>query len=288
MRERRNQPPVTAQDWIDVPHDQAGASTNLLRNDYDPDGDELTVVAVSSASHGGTALSPPAGVVYTVFDRDYSSDAFTYTVTDGVFQAIGYIGVTNCRAGCVFGLLSRGSCDDTSAAASPAPGRRTAQAPAFAIDVYYRVRDEVLAATPAGQRYIDLFYAHNTQIVYHLLTVPSLWDPALNVLESWQPTLQALVDGQGRDAPLTQAQLQALDAFLSDLAAVADDGLRQVIADERTRIGPLENYVGTDIETARGALVGYAIYLPWGMRPAGTGRVEGRDRRRTTILRPVG
>jgi VCBS repeat-containing protein len=55
----------------------------VLANDYDPDGDPLTVVAVSTAAHGATAI--PAGgdsVTFTPAAGYVGTDSFTYTIQD--------------------------------------------------------------------------------------------------------------------------------------------------------------------------------------------------------------
>ena len=52
-------------------------------NDTDPEGDELTVIAVSAPAHGDVALQPSgAGVVYTPRLEYIGPDSFTYVVAD--------------------------------------------------------------------------------------------------------------------------------------------------------------------------------------------------------------
>ncbi len=59
-----------------------GVAVNILANDFDPNGDALSVVELGDAQHGTLQLSDD-GVVTYVPDKDYlGQDSFTYTVRD--------------------------------------------------------------------------------------------------------------------------------------------------------------------------------------------------------------
>jgi serine/threonine protein phosphatase PrpC len=77
-----DQAPVAVAD--SVSHATAAVTVAVLVNDYDPDGDKLTVTAVGSAGHGTTVLNADGTVTYTP-NAGYSgaTDNFTYTVSDG-------------------------------------------------------------------------------------------------------------------------------------------------------------------------------------------------------------
>jgi len=130
------------------------------------------------------------------------------------------------------------------------------------LPLFYRVRDEILAQTPAGQRYIDLFYTHDPEILSLLLADPALWDEGEAVLLLWEPNLRALVAGQGKSVIITAGQIQAVQRFLDHLSAAGSAELQQVIAAELTRLGPLENFVGMTMEEARNVVIGWKLYLP--------------------------
>jgi len=83
-----NDPPVAVADSFATLEDAvlsmpAGA---LLANDTDPDGDPLTVTAVSAAS-GGTVAFAGGMVMFTPTANSSGAAAFTYTVTDGTRSA---------------------------------------------------------------------------------------------------------------------------------------------------------------------------------------------------------
>ncbi|MCA9938168.1 MAG: tandem-95 repeat protein, partial [Anaerolineales bacterium] len=74
--------PIAMNDSATTPEDTP-VTIDVLANDFDGDGDPLTVTAVSTATHGTVALNPDSSVTYTP-DADYhGSDSFTYTVSDG-------------------------------------------------------------------------------------------------------------------------------------------------------------------------------------------------------------
>jgi hypothetical protein len=75
------QPPLAMDDTLTTAEDTA-VEAGVLANDHDPDGDTLSVTAVTQGAHGAVALQA-GGVVYTP-SADYAGpDAFGYTVSDG-------------------------------------------------------------------------------------------------------------------------------------------------------------------------------------------------------------
>ena len=55
----------------------------VLGNDTDPDGDILTVTAVTQGAHGAVVINPDKTVKYTPAANYNGPDAFTYTISDG-------------------------------------------------------------------------------------------------------------------------------------------------------------------------------------------------------------
>jgi len=75
-----NDPPRTGNDSVTIDED-AIPTVSVLTNDSDPEGEALTVTAVSNPGHG-TASYTGTSVTYTP-TKDYNGkDSFTYTVTD--------------------------------------------------------------------------------------------------------------------------------------------------------------------------------------------------------------
>lgn len=127
--------------------------------------------------------------------------------------------------------------------------------------MYYHLRDEILTS-PTGRAYTDLYYAHSDEVKMLVFAEPNLWDLALDGLFQWEPNFTALVGGHGEMAVITAAQMQAVDDFLVALSAAGSPELQQAIAEERAKLPPFENFIGMTMEEARGAVVGYAVYLP--------------------------
>ena len=70
--------------------DQASANEDtpvtvtVLANDVDPDGNPLTVTAVTPGLHGTTAINADGTITYTPDADYYGADSFAYTVSNGV------------------------------------------------------------------------------------------------------------------------------------------------------------------------------------------------------------
>lgn len=90
--------------------------------------------------------------------------------------------------------------------------------------VLYDFRDRVLANTPAGQRYIELFYKHALEGVWLMVRHPELRAHTRALLERFLPMIRVLV--AGRRTIMSAADLAAIDALLGAFAAKASPQLR--------------------------------------------------------------
>ena len=78
-----NSPPIAVADTATT---TAGTPVNIavLANDSDPNGDPLTITAVSTPVHGTATINQqPTRVTYTPTAGFSGSDSFTYTISDG-------------------------------------------------------------------------------------------------------------------------------------------------------------------------------------------------------------
>ncbi|MEO8258363.1 MAG: PASTA domain-containing protein [Acidobacteriota bacterium] len=85
-------PPIATDDSANVPANgnytfPASGPGSLTDNDTDPDFDTLRVAAVAPPSHGAVVLNADGSVTYTPAANYFGSDAFIYTVSDGVLTA---------------------------------------------------------------------------------------------------------------------------------------------------------------------------------------------------------
>jgi hypothetical protein len=116
-----------------------------------------------------------------------------------------------------------------------------------------RVRDEVLTTTPQGQRYIELFNQHASEITALMLADEALRDHGISTVEAFVPDLQALVDGEGSQTAVTPEQVNSVVAFLQALSAAGSPELTQDIETELFR-RPLEPIAGMTMDKAWGYL----------------------------------
>jgi Bacterial Ig domain/HYR domain len=81
----------------------------------------------------------------------------------------------------------------------------------------------------------------------------------VEMLFAVQPAFDALLAGQGDSAIITSEQVSAIQAFLDALSAQASSELREAIAAERDRWGPLDGYVGKTMAEVQAAVLGPSI-----------------------------
>ncbi|MBX3689110.1 Ig-like domain-containing protein [Dokdonella sp.] len=83
VRPPLNRPPVANNDAANVASGGTVAVT-VLANDYDPDGDPITLVSVTQGTHGIATILPNQTIQYTWTDTSVGSgiDRFTYTIQD--------------------------------------------------------------------------------------------------------------------------------------------------------------------------------------------------------------
>lgn len=88
----QNQPPVAVNDSAVL---ESIASINIapLINDYDPEGDTLTIISVSQGEKGEVVLNNDNTITYLPLKRFKSSDQFSYTVSDGQLSSTATINV---------------------------------------------------------------------------------------------------------------------------------------------------------------------------------------------------
>jgi hypothetical protein len=204
-------------------------------------------------------------------------ELFKRALTQAEIQAIFHAGAAGKCKSCSVQTLSSGSASPVAeqgrqfmSAVTAHPILRVMRAwqqGQIDLPLFYRVRDEILAQTPKGQRYIELFYTHDLEILVLLLTDPALWDEGEATLLLWEPNLRALVDGQGDAVRITAEQVQAVQDFLDHLSAAGSPELRQVITDERARLGLLERFVGMTMAEAYDVVIGQKLYLPLMLKP---------------------
>ncbi len=90
-----NDPPVAAADTASTSEEAAVTilAASLLANDYDPEGDTLTLISVQGAVGGSVALIGGGDVVFTPVADFNGTASFSYTISDGTNTATQQVSV---------------------------------------------------------------------------------------------------------------------------------------------------------------------------------------------------
>lgn len=136
------------------------------------------------------------------------------------------------------------------------PGRVYRNDGLSALQAYYKLRDEIMNQTAQGQHYIDLYNLYREELVQLILAHPELFEDGYTTIMAWTPNIEALVTGKGASAIITQAQVDGLDDFLTDVGAVGSTALQQTIVSERADLPPLDTFVGQTMSQAQVTVLG--------------------------------
>lgn len=90
-----NDSPAAKNDTRTVDEDAAATPMDVLGNDDDPEGDDITIISVGTALHGMTAITgDESNVSYRPNSNFFGSDSFTYTISDGEDEDTATVTVT--------------------------------------------------------------------------------------------------------------------------------------------------------------------------------------------------
>jgi beta-propeller repeat-containing protein len=88
-------------------------------------------------------------------------------------------------------------------------------------------RDDVLAKTPRGQKYTQLYYKLSTEAVGILLLNPSLVLRSREMMQRYMPLVQAMV--RKEQVTLTEGDIEEIDGFLRSLAEKGATEFKQTV-----------------------------------------------------------
>lgn len=237
----------TARDDLAVV-DYTGGTISVLDNDNDSDGDPLEIASVTQPSSGMTT-NTGTSIDYT--PATLTAESFSYAVADKppssqevLLDTATVTVLVDC--GCTIECLTRNS----SSLAS-----RSVYQDSVDLDLLRRFRDEVLQPTEVGSSYVDIYYKRTPEIAKILiLDRPDIGAQAVRMVELMQPALRSLLDGDGTEV-FTQTMIDSVGAFFDSLSAAGSDSLQQLISDELTRVGPLDNFVGLPVREVLSAVL---------------------------------
>jgi hypothetical protein len=114
---------------------------------------------------------------------------------------------------------------------------------------FWRVRFEVLAATPKGMHFIQLHDSNGYEIVQIIKNHSDMYLKSVNVLAEWKPNMEAFVNGRGDAVVVTESQVRSVTDYLDAISQYSSSALKAVIDEERTAT-PLEGTVGMTMNEA--------------------------------------
>jgi hypothetical protein len=116
------------------------------------------------------------------------------------------------------------------------------------LQVLREFRDSVMAGTPAGRQYVDLYYRHAAEVSGILLRDAALRGRAATLIEKYLPAVRGLM-GQpgGRAMVLTAKDVRQIEAFLDDVAARGSPELAAALAGIRAQAA---GFAGKSVEAA--------------------------------------
>lgn len=227
---------------------------DVVNNDSDANLDRLEVVEAAEPLYGSAGILSDHTVVYQL-DEAQATDSFEYTISDGALTGSADVTVLIDCACTVLCLSNLGPPEPPAPAVTQAAGE-------IDLPLIYAVRDHVLKPTLDGRRYVEMYYTTNPEILLKTFTDETLHAEALSGVQLWQEPLRSLVEGDG-SAVIIQAQIDALQGYLTHLSAGASPELHQRITAELARLGPLDDYAGMTIREAKRKAIGDpAVYLP--------------------------
>ena len=243
--------PLSAEKAVGETH----ALTSEVRGkDGNPVPGELVVFEVQGANPTtGSASTNASGVAtFSYVGADEGDDTVVARTSEAISNTAIVVWRSRCPIRVFFGGGSTATADDAPAHEALFLIHKLQQA-VDVVRLLERVQDEVLATTPQGQAYIQLFSLQAGEITDLMLADASLRDQGVATVEAFVSALQSLVDGRGNEAVVTSDQVGAVQSFLQRLLAVGRPALTQAIESELAR-RPLEPIVGMTMDEAWGYL----------------------------------
>jgi hypothetical protein len=120
---------------------------------------------------------------------------------------------------------------------------------ALDLDLYYALRDEVMAQSEAGRFLIDVYGESSPDLLQVAGQNADVFSQSLATLTTWRPALQALVDGEGDTVIITAEMVDSMQATLDAYEALGSPKLANTIAFAEA-ILDLDSYRGLTMDEA--------------------------------------
>lgn len=255
-----NRPPIAVNDTIiynrydfrDEPDPDYYAKVRVLKNDTDPDGDPIKITNVTIPVNGGDIWYDASSIFYRHLDfiedkHTKSYDQFYYTISDNLHSSearvIVYLG--DCLIEWI-ALPTKKTVGKTIASLKAI----ISGSDSLDIELYRRVRDEVLLTTEDGKGFVDFYYENSLELLPVIVfNDPKLLNQAIYMTLQLQEPLRDLIDGDG-DEIITQSLIDTANVFFDSLLTKVSDSLRNDLNFQLNKLGPLDAYAGISIDSA--------------------------------------
>lgn len=134
----------------------------------------------------------------------------------------------------------------TLAGLSPRP---SGAEPPLPLESYRALRDQVLAQSPQGQYFIDLYRQASPELLQTISDHNWMLWRTVGVIQTWGPAFQALADGRGAEAAVTDEMLAEAQDYLEALRSVASPELAELILAEEEALD-LRSWQGGNLDDA--------------------------------------
>jgi Zn-dependent metalloprotease len=239
---RRFGQPDHTRDWVETCSDNEGVHTNsgITNKAYyniataigKDKAERIFYRALTVYLHSNSSLEDARAAALQSAQDLYGANSAEYNAVRDGFNAVGLDGQWNpppndCTCAATLALSDE----------SVYPDRVSALDVAATL---YRVRDELLTGTRAGEHYRALYEEHTGRIAWLLLLNPDLRAKGGQILKAVTPGLSHLMDGQGAQDLITQELVNDVLSFLQRLAeedrAKGGGELADTIEREKARI----------------------------------------------------
>ena len=270
---RRFGQPDHTRDWVETCSDNEGVHTNsgIVNKAYyniataigKDKAERIFYRALTVYLQSKSSLEDARAAALQSAQDLYGANSAEYNAVRDGFNAVGLDGVWNpppndCTCAVTLALSDEAIYSDRVSALDVAA-------------TLYRVRDELLTGTQAGEHYRTLYEKHTGRISWLLLLNPDLRATGGQILKAVTPGLNHLMDGQGEQDVITQELVNDVLSFLQRLAeedrAKGGGELANTIEREIIRI-EWNRLVGMTFEEAwqyiqsRITVHPFVIYLP--------------------------
>jgi len=202
---------VTATLWPGEPGGRPGEIWNVYQGAAEIQQDRVRYTVTLSNLTAGVTLTEPSTFYLDVRNPDFGN---RQCVLDGILSLMTASGVGGAR-------LAGVSAEE--------PGTNDV----LSLSTYRSLRDQVLASSPQGQYFIDLYEQVSPELLQTISGQSWLLFRTVNVVERWAPAFQALAEGRGDEVLVTPEMIaEGLD-YLEHLRGAVSPGLEELIRAEQ-------------------------------------------------------